>query len=434
MAISLDMAAADFGPRFRALLDAKRESALDVDAAVAAIIADVRARGDAALVEYTLRFDRVDLARSGFRIAEREVDAAVSACDSKALRALEFAHERVLAYHRRQTPSDVAFVDALGVELGWRWRAVDSVGLYVPGGVASYPSSVIMNAAPAKVAGCRRIAMVVPTPEGKLNPLVLAAARIAGVSEIYRLGGAQAIAALAYGTASVEPVAKIVGPGNAYVAAAKRRVFGAVGIDMIAGPSEVVVLADSSADPRFVAADLLAQAEHDEAAQSILITDDAALARAASAALEAQLAGLPRARIAGASWRDYGAVILVPNLAAAAPLVDRLAPEHLEIIARDADALSRAIANAGAIFIGPFTPEAIGDYVGGCNHVLPTSRSARFSSGLGVLDFLKRTSILKCDAKSLAALGRSTVVLAEAEGLQAHARSVAMRLSRERVG
>jgi histidinol dehydrogenase len=433
MAISLDMGAADFEPRFRALLEAKRESALDVDAAVAAIIADVRARGDAALVEYTLRFDRVDLTQSGFRIGEKEVDAAVAACDSKALRALEFAHERVLAYHRRQTPSDVAFVDALGVELGWRWRAVDSVGLYVPGGVASYPSSVIMNAAPAKVAGCRRIAMVVPTPEGKLNPLVLAAARIAGVSEIYRLGGAQAIAALAYGTASVEPVAKIVGPGNAYVAAAKRRVFGAVGIDMIAGPSEVVVLADSSADPRFVAADLLAQAEHDEAAQSILITDDAALARAASAALEAQLAGLPRARIAGASWRDYGAVILVPNLAAAAPLVDRLAPEHLEIIARDADALSRAIANAGAIFIGPFTPEAIGDYVGGCNHVLPTSRSARFSSGLGVLDFLKRTSILKCDAKSLAALGRSAVVLAEAEGLQAHARSVAMRLSREGV-
>jgi histidinol dehydrogenase len=434
MAITLDMGAADFEPRFRALLDAKRESALDVDAAAAAIIADVRARGDAALVEYTLRFDRVDLSRSGFRIGEKEIDAAVAACDAKALRALEFAHERVLAYHRRQSPSDVSFVDALGVELGWRWRAIDSVGLYVPGGAASYPSSVIMNAAPAEVAGCRRVAMVVPTPEGQLNPLVLAAARIAGVSEIYRLGGAQAIAALAFGTASVEPVAKIVGPGNAYVAAAKRRVFGAVGIDMIAGPSEVVVLADSSADPRFVAADLLAQAEHDEAAQSILITDDAALARAASAALEAQLAGLPRARIAGASWRDYGAVILAPNLAAAAPLVDRLAPEHLEIIARDADALSRAIANAGAIFIGPFTPEAIGDYVGGCNHVLPTSRSARFSSGLGVLDFLKRTSILKCDAKSLAALGRSAVVLAEAEGLQAHARSVAMRLSRERVG
>ncbi len=310
----------------------------------------------------------------------------------------------------------------------------NSVGLYVPGGAASYPSSVIMNAAPAKVAGCRRIAMVVPTPDGKLNPLVLAAANIAGVSEIYRLGGAQAIAALAYGAASIEPVAKIVGPGNAYVAAAKRRVFGVVGIDMIAGPSEVVVLADSSADPGFVAADLLAQAEHDEAAQSILITDDAGLAQAVSKAIEVQLADLPRAKTAGASWRDYGAIIMAPNLAAASPLVDRLAPEHLEIIARDADALSRSINNAGAIFIGPHTPEAIGDYVGGSNHVLPTSRSARFSSGLGVLDFLKRTSILKCDAKSLAALGPSAVVLGEAEGLRAHARSVAMRLSRDGQG
>ncbi|HYA74327.1 MAG TPA: histidinol dehydrogenase [Roseiarcus sp.] len=434
MAITLDMGAADFELRFRALLEAKRESAVDVDAAVAAIIADVRARGDAALADYTLRFDRVDLSRSGFRIGAQEIDAALAACDPVALRALEFAHERVLAYHRRQSPSDVSFVDALGVELGWRWRPIDSVGLYVPGGVASYPSSVIMNAAPAQVAGCRRIAMVVPTPEGKLNPLVLAAAKIAGVTEIYRVGGAQAVAALAYGTASVDPVAKIVGPGNAYVAAAKRRVFGVVGIDMIAGPSEVVVLADSSADPRFVAADLLAQAEHDEAAQSILVTDDAALARAVSEAVDAQLADLPRARIAGASWRDYGAIILAPNLAAASPLVDRLAPEHLEIIARDADALSRSIANAGAIFIGPHTPEAIGDYVGGSNHVLPTSRSARFSSGLGVLDFLKRTSLLKCDAKSLAALGPSAVVLGEAEGLQAHARSVAMRLSREGVG
>ena len=431
MAVTLDMGAADFEPRFRALVDARRESAVDVDAAAGAIIADVRSRGDAALVEYTLRFDRVDLSRSGFRIDAAEIEAAFAACDPAALRALEFAHQRVLAYHRRQTPSDVSFVDALGVELGWRWRAIDSVGLYVPGGAASYPSSVIMNAAPAKVAGCRRIAMVVPTPEGKLNPLVLAAAKIAGVAEIYRLGGAQAIAALAYGAASVEPVAKIVGPGNAYVAAAKRRVFGVVGIDMIAGPSEVVVLADSSADPRFVAADLLAQAEHDEAAQAILVTDDAALARAVGEAIEAELADLPRAATAGASWRDHGAIILAPSLAAAAPLVDRLAPEHLEIIARDADVVSRRIANAGAIFIGPYTPEAIGDYVAGANHVLPTSRSARFSSGLGVLDFLKRTSILKCDAKSLAALGPSAVVLAEAEGLHAHARSVALRLSRE---
>ena len=434
MAIILDMSAADFEPRFRALLEAKRESSVDVDAAVGAIIAEVRARGDAALAEYALRFDRVDVSRSGLRIGAEEIDAAVAVCDPAAVRALEFAYERVLAYHRRQTPADVAFVDALGVELGWRWRAIDSVGLYVPGGAASYPSSVIMNAAPAKVAGCRRIAMVVPTPDGKLNPLVLAAARIAGVSEIYRLGGAQAIAALAYGTESVAPVAKIVGPGNAYVAAAKRRVFGVVGIDMIAGPSEVVVLADSSADPRFVAADLLAQAEHDEAAQSILVTDDAALARAVSRAVETQLADLPRAEIAGASWRDYGAIILVPSLAAAVPLVDRLAPEHLEIIARDAEALSQSINNAGAIFLGPHTPEAIGDYVGGSNHVLPTSRSARFSSGLGVLDFLKRTSILKCDAKSLAALGPAAVILGEAEGLQGHARSVALRLAEAGVG
>ena len=430
MAIILDASAADFEPRFRALLAAKRESAADVDAAVAVIIADVRGRGDAALIEHTRRFDRVDLSKTGFRVAEKEIEAAVAACDRKALAALELAHERVLAYHRRQLPDDVWFVDSLGVELGWRWRPIDAVGLYVPGGAASYPSSVIMNAAPAKVAGCRRLAMTAPTPDGKLNPLVLAAAKIAGVTEIYRLGGAQAIAALAYGTESVAPVAKIVGPGNAYVAAAKRRVFGAVGIDMIAGPSEVVVLADSSAKPALVAADLLAQAEHDEAAQSILITDDRGLAQAVAAAVEAQLAELPRAKIAGASWRDYGAIILVAELAAAVPLVDRLAPEHLEIVARDAEALCRAVNNAGAIFIGEHTPEAIGDYVGGSNHVLPTSRSARFSSGLGALDFLKRTSILKCDAKSLAALGPSAVTLGEAEGLGAHARSVSLRLSR----
>ena len=334
----------DFETRFRALLAAKREASVDVDAAVAAIIADVRARGDAALIEYTLRFDRVDLSRSGFRIAPGEIEAAVDACKRDALEALELAHERVLAYHRRQLPGDVSFVDHLGVQLGWRWRPIDAVGLYVPGGAASYPSSVIMNAAPAIVAGCRRLAMVVPTPDGRLNPLVLAAAKIAGVSEIYRVGGAQAIAALAYGIDSIAPVDKIVGPGNAYVAAAKRRVFGVVGIDMIAGPSEVVVLADSSADPALVAADLLAQAEHDEAAQSILVTDDAALAAAVAAAVEAQLADLPRAAIAGASWRDNGAIILVPELNAAPALIDRIAPEHLEIIARDAEALSAAIA------------------------------------------------------------------------------------------
>jgi histidinol dehydrogenase len=338
----------------------------------------------------------------------------------------------VLAYHQRQKPQDVSFVDALGVELGWRWRAIEAVGLYVPGGAASYPSSVVMNAVPAKVAGSARIVMTVPAPEGRINPLVLAAARLAGVDEIYRVGGAQAIAALAYGTASIKPVSKIVGPGNAYVAAAKRRVFGIVGIDMIAGPSEVAVLADSSADPDFIAADLLAQAEHDAAAQSILITDDPALAEAVAAAVEKQLADLPRAAIAGASWRDFGAIILAPSLEEALPLVDRLAPEHLEIMARDADALSARVANAGAIFLGSATPEAIGDYVGGSNHVLPTARSARFSSGLGVLDFMKRTSLLKCDARALQTLGPAAMALGHAEGLDAHARSIALRLERDR--
>jgi len=428
MAMFLDAKASGFEDKFRALLAAKRESAADVDDAVAAIIADVRARGDAALADYSQRFDRVDIARQGLRISAAEVDAAVAACSPAAVQALQFAHERVLAYHRRQAPQDVAFTDALGVELGWRWRAIEAVGLYVPGGAASYPSSVIMNATPAKVAGCARVAMVVPTPDGQINPLVLAAARISGVDEIYRVGGAQAVAALAYGTESIRPVAKIVGPGNAYVAAAKRRVFGVVGIDMIAGPSEVVVLADSSADPRYVAADLLAQAEHDEAAQSILITDDMQLARNVGEEVTRQLADLPREKIAAASWRDYGAIVLVADLAAAAPLVDRLAPEHLEIIARDADALSAKIHNAGAIFLGAYTPEAIGDYVGGSNHVLPTSRSARFSSGLGVYDFVKRTSILKCDAASLRALGPAAVTLGEAESLTAHARSVSLRL------
>ncbi len=428
MAIALDMGSADFEPRFAALLGAKRESAAEVDATVAAIIADVRARGDEALAEYCRRFDRVDIGARGLAIGAGEVEAAIAACEQGALSALNFAHQRVIDYHRRQKPADMRFTDSLGVELGWRWRPIEEVGLYVPGGAASYPSSVIMNAAPAKVAGCRRLAMTVPTPDGRINPLVLAAARIAGVDEIYRVGGAQAIAALAYGTKTIAPVAKIVGPGNAYVAAAKRRVFGVVGIDLIAGPSEVVILADRSADPRFVAADLLAQAEHDEAAQSILITADAELARAVTAEIDAQLATLPRAGIAGASWRDYGAIILCPSLEAALPLVNRLAPEHLEIMAHDVEALGEKIENAGAIFLGPHTPEAIGDYVGGSNHVLPTARSARFSSGLGVLDFMKRTSLLKCDARSLAILGPAAVALGKAEALDAHARSVAMRL------
>jgi histidinol dehydrogenase len=427
----LDMSAEGFEAAFAALLASKREVSADIDAIVAAILEDVRQRGDEALVDYSLRFDRVDLNRLCIKVTTGEIDAAFDACDRGALSALEFAHDRVLAYHQRQKPADMSFVDALGVELGWRWRAIDAVGLYVPGGAASYPSSVVMNAVPAKVAGCARVVMAVPAPEGELNPLVLAAAKLSGVSEIYRVGGAQAIAAFAYGTPSIRAVAKIVGPGNSYVAAAKRRVFGIVGIDMIAGPSEVVVLADSSADPQFIAADLLAQAEHDEAAQSILITDDERLGREVAKAVESQLADLPREKIAAASWRDHGAIILAPSLAEAAPLVDRLAPEHLEIMARDADALSRAINNAGAIFLGDHTPEAIGDYVGGSNHVLPTARSARFSSGLGVLDFLKRTSLMRCDARSLETLGPAAITLANAEGFAAHARSVALRLARD---
>ena len=428
MAVALDMRSADFDERFQALIAAKRESSADVDLTVADIIDDVRQRGDAALAELSLRFDRVELGRLGLKIAAGEIDAAIGACDKTALEALKLAHARIMDFHLRQKPADVRFTDPLGVTLGWRWRPIDAVGLYVPGGAASYPSSVIMNAVPAKVAGCRRLAMVMPTPDGETNPLALAAARIASVDEIYRVGGAQAIAALAYGTETIPRVDKVVGPGNAYVAAAKRRVFGVVGIDTIAGPSEVVVLADSSADPRFVAADLLAQAEHDEAAQSILITDDASLARAVEEEVARQLATLTRAGIAGASWRVNGAVILCPSLEAAVPLIDRLAPEHLEIMVHEPEALADKVSNAGAIFLGPHTPEAIGDYVGGSNHVLPTARSARFSSGLGVLDFMKRTSLLKCDARSLEALGPAAVTLGKAEGLEAHARSVAMRL------
>ena len=428
MAMALDMRSADFERRFQALLAAKRELSADIDVAVADIIDDVRARGDAALAELSLRFDRVEIGRLGLKVGLDEIDAAVAACETAALEALSLAHARIMDFHLRQKPADVRFTDALGVELGWRWRPIDAVGLYVPGGAASYPSSVLMNAVPAKVAGCRRLAMVMPAPDGQTNPLALAAARIAGVDEIYRVGGAQAIAALAYGTETIAPVDKIAGPGNAYVAAAKRRVFGVVGIDMIAGPSEVVVLADKSADPRFVAADLLAQAEHDEAAQSILITDDASLAREVEAEVERQLESLPRAAIAGASWRSNGAVVLCPSLEAALPLVDRLAPEHLEIMGANAEALADKVLNAGAIFLGPHTPEAIGDYVGGSNHVLPTARSARFSSGLGVLDFMKRTSLLKCGPGSLQALGPAAVTLGRAEGLEAHARSVALRL------
>jgi histidinol dehydrogenase len=429
MPLRLDMTRADFEERFAALLAMKREVSEEVDAIVRDIIADVVARGDAALVDYSRRFDRIDLATTGLRVTEREIEAAAAACAPAALDALRLAHERIVAYHEKQRPQDCRFTDALGVELGWRWTALQSVGLYVPGGTASYPSSVLMNAAPAKVAGVERVVMVAPAPDGALNPLVLAAAKLAGVDEIYRIGGAQAIAALAYGTQTIAPVAKIVGPGNAYVAAAKRRVFGTVGIDMIAGPSEVVVMADATANPDWIAADLLAQAEHDTAAQSILVASDRGLADAVTASVERQLALLPRRDIAAASWRDFGAVIDVPSLAQAIPLVDRLAAEHLEIIARDADELASRVRNAGAIFVGGHTPEAIGDYVGGSNHVLPTARSARFSSGLGVNDFIKRTSLLKCSPESLRALGPAAIALGEAEGLQAHARSVSIRLN-----
>lgn len=428
MAVRLDGQAPDFAASFAALLAMKRETAEDVDQAVQKIIADVIARGDAALIDYSLQFDHVDLAHLGFAVSAAEIKAAKSAVAPEALAALQLAHARISIFHEKQRPQDLRFTDALGVELGWRWLPVDAAGLYVPGGTASYPSSVLMNAAPAKVAGVARLVMVVPAPGGHIDPLVLVAAELAGVDEIYRIGGAQAIAALAYGTQSIAPVAKIVGPGNAYVAAAKRRVFGTVGIDMIAGPSEVLIIADRSANPQWVAADLLAQAEHDRAAQSILITDSATLAAEVETALEQQLASLPRKEIAAASWKDYGAIILVAELAEALPLADRLAPEHLEIIARDADALAARVRNAGAIFIGGYTPEAIGDYVGGSNHVLPTARSARFSSGLSVLDFMKRTSILKCGPESLAALGPAAVALGKAEGLDAHARSVALRL------
>jgi histidinol dehydrogenase len=431
MPIRLDSQSAEFAERFRRLLATKREAAQDVEQAVRGIIADVAARGDRALFELTAKFDRIELAKIGLRVAPSDIDAAEKACQGAALDALMLARERIESYHRRQKPADERFTDPLGVEMGAKWTAIEAVGLYVPGGTAAYPSSVLMNAVPAKVAGVPRLAMVVPAPDGKLNPLVLAAAKLAGVDEIYRIGGAQAVAALAYGTETIAPVAKIVGPGNAYVAAAKRLVFGKVGIDMIAGPSEVLVLADKTGNADWIAADLLAQAEHDTSAQSILITDDPALAAQVEKAVDSQLKLLSRADVAGASWRNFGAIIVVPKLADAIALVDQLAPEHLEIVAAEAEPLVARIRNAGAIFIGAHTPEAIGDYVAGSNHVLPTARSARFSSGLGVLDFMKRTSLLKCGPEQLRALGPAAIALGEAEGLGAHARSVAIRLNQK---
>lgn len=431
MPIRLSSQSADFAERFRKLLAVKRESAQDVELVVRGIVSDVAARGDRALFELTAKFDRIDLAKAGLRVSAAEIEAAEKSCEPEALAALKLARDRIEAYHVRQKPSEDRFTDSLGVEMGAKWTAIEAVGLYVPGGTAAYPSSVLMNAVPAKVAGVPRLAMVVPAPDGKLNPLVLAAAKLAGVDEIYRIGGAQAVAALAFGTETIAPVAKIVGPGNAYVAMAKRLVFGKVGIDMIAGPSEVLILADKTGNADWIAADLLAQAEHDESAQSILITDDAALAARVEKAVESQLKTLPRADIAGASWSNFGAIIVVSKLGDAIALVDQIAPEHLEIISADAEQFVSRIRNAGAIFIGAHTPEAIGDYVAGSNHVLPTARSARFSSGLGVLDFMKRTSLLKCGPEQLRALGPAAIALGHAEGLAAHARSVAMRLNQK---
>lgn len=425
----LRQSADNFETEFKVFLGSKREVSQSVDDSVRAIIHKVREDGDKALIDYSAKFDRVDLSSVGIQVTEQEIEEAISKVEPKTLEALQIAHDRISLYHKKQLPQNESFTDPLGVELGWRWTAVQSVGLYVPGGTASYPSSVLMNAVPAKVAGVERIVMVVPAPDGKINPLVLAAAKLGGVNEIYRVGGAQAIAALAYGTETIDPVVKIVGPGNAYVAAAKRQVFGKVGIDMIAGPSEVLVLADKYNDADWIAADLLAQAEHDTAAQSILMTDDEAFATAVMNAVDTQLKTLLRGQTAAASWRDFGAVILVDDFQSALPLANRIAPEHMELAVENPDILLPNIKNAGAIFIGRYTPEVIGDYVGGSNHVLPTARSARFSSGLSVLDYMKRSSILKLGAEQLRVLGPAAIELANAEGLQAHGRSVAVRLN-----
>ena len=428
MPITLDAAAPDFEARFTDLLNAKREDSPDVDDIVAGIIADVRARGDAAVIALTERFDRLTLTPGTLRFSQAEIAALIAQVPETERAALELAAERIRAYHARQMPEDASWTDESGAMLGWRWTPVSAAGLYVPGGLASYPSSVLMNAIPAKVAGVGRLAITVPTPDGKANPLVLLAAQIAGVDEIYRIGGAQAIAALAYGTETIAPVDKITGPGNAFVAAAKRRVFGKVGIDMIAGPSEILVIADKGQNPDWIALDMLSQAEHDESAQAILITNNADLAQDVGAAIDRHLQTLERRAIAGASWRDYGAIILVPDLVTAATLSNRIAPEHLELCVTDPEALSQQITDAGAIFLGAWTPEAIGDYVGGPNHVLPTARSARFSSGLSVMDFLKRTTLAKMTPEALRAIGPAAETLAISESLEAHGLSVRARL------
>ncbi len=423
-----------FDAQFQALLSMKREDAPDVDAAVADIIADVRARGDAAVIELTERFDRLSLTPQTMAFSQAEIDAAIAQVPDDERAALEQAAARIRAYHERQLPEDAEWTDPQGARLGWRWTPVEAAGLYVPGGLASYPSSVLMNAIPAQVAGVERLVITAPTPDGVANPLVLLAARLAGVDTVYRIGGAQAVAALAYGTDTIHPVDKITGPGNAFVAAAKRRVFGKVGIDMIAGPSEILVIADGDNDPDWIAVDLLSQAEHDESAQSILITPDAAFGAAVSAAVSARLETLERRAIAGASWRDFGAIVIVRDLEEAAALSDRIAPEHLELCVADPDALSAKIRHAGAIFLGAWTPEAIGDYVGGPNHVLPTARSARFSSGLSVLDFMKRTTLAQMTPAALGAIGPAAEILARSESLEAHGLSVRARLDRLNAG
>ncbi|WP_323770939.1 histidinol dehydrogenase [Antarctobacter sp.] len=430
MPVFLDSRQDGFEAAFQTLLNAKREDSPDVDAVVAGIIADVRKRGDAAVLELTAKFDRLDLNATGLRFSDAEIETYCAQVADPERQALETAAERIRAYHVRQMPQDQSWTDPEGATLGWRWSAVTAAGLYVPGGLASYPSSVLMNAIPAKVAGVERLAICVPTPDGVVNPLVLLAARIAGVDEIYRIGGAQAIAALAYGTDSIAPVDKITGPGNAFVAAAKRRVFGKVGIDMIAGPSEILVIADGENDPDWIALDLMSQAEHDESAQSLLITTDAEFGRAVAEAVDKRLQTLERRAIAGASWRDYGAIITVADLDEAAHLSNRIAPEHLELCVADPEALADRCVHAGAIFLGQWTPEAIGDYVGGPNHVLPTARSARFSSGLSVMDFLKRTTLARMTPEALRAIGPAAEVLARSESLEAHGLSVTARLDK----
>ncbi|MDA7425451.1 histidinol dehydrogenase [Thalassococcus lentus] len=430
MPVFLNTTDAGFEADFETLLGAKREDSPDVDDVVAGIIADVRTRGDAAVLDLTAKFDRLELSAEQMRFSAEEIAQYCAQVPPAERAALEQAADRIRAYHIRQMPADESWTDEAGATLGWRWTPVSAAGLYVPGGLASYPSSVLMNAIPAKVAGVGRLAITVPTPDGQVNPLVMLAAQIAGVDEIYRIGGAQAVAALAYGTESIAAVDKITGPGNAFVAAAKRRVFGKVGIDMIAGPSEILVIADGENDPDWIALDLMSQAEHDESAQSILITTDAGFGRAVSDAVDNRLTSLERREIAAASWRDYGAVITVRDLDEAAALSNRLAPEHLELCVSDPDGLSEKIEHAGAIFLGQWTPEAIGDYVGGPNHVLPTARSARFSSGLSVLDFLKRTTLAKMSPDALRAIGPSAEVLARSESLEAHGLSVTARLNK----